>query len=114
MGTAAADSISTAQAFVDGFNKDYEVKHFKFEQQFWGTKMNLASNDDVVFSSENLSKTKKEMEDLLSDYGTVEKAEQLKADLPEVAPKDLIACLDIIIRTCIINNKILKIFISLV
>lgn len=39
-------------------------------------------------------------EDLLSDYGTVEKAEALRQSLPDVAPSDLIKCLDIIIRTC--------------
>jgi Zn-dependent oligopeptidase len=38
---------------------------------------------------------------LLSDYSTVEKAQKLKDSLPEeVAPNDLIKCLDIIIRTC--------------
>lgn len=100
MGSDASNAIATAQEFVDAFNKDYELKHFKFEEQFWGTKMALSSNDDLVFSSENLSKTKKEMEDLLSDYGTVEQAEQLKGNLPENAPKELVACLDIIIRTC--------------
>jgi hypothetical protein len=40
-------------------------------------------------------------EDLLSDYSTVETAQKLKDSLPEeITPKDLIKCLDIIIRTC--------------
>lgn len=39
-------------------------------------------------------------ENLLSDYGTIEKAEKLRESLPDVAPKDLIKCLDVIIRTC--------------
>lgn len=100
-GSEAAISIFTAQQFVDKFNSEYETKHLKFEEQFWGTKMNLSGSEELVFSAENLSKTKKEMEDLLSDYGAVEKAEQLKAGLPaDVAPKDLTDCLDIIIRTC--------------
>jgi Zn-dependent oligopeptidase len=37
---------------------------------------------------------------LLSDYSTVELAQKLRDSLPEVAPNDLIKCLDIIIRTC--------------
>jgi hypothetical protein len=49
------------QAFVDNFNESYEAKHLAFEQQFWGTKMVLADSSDLVFSAENLSKTKKEM-----------------------------------------------------
>jgi hypothetical protein len=32
-----------------------------FEQQFWGTKMALSDSEDLVFSAENLSKTKTEM-----------------------------------------------------
>jgi hypothetical protein len=61
MGSEAAKAISTAQAFVDEFNKSYEAKHFSFEQQFWGTKMALSDTSDVTFSAENLSKTKTEM-----------------------------------------------------
>jgi hypothetical protein len=96
----ATAAISTAQQFVDKFNDDYEGKHLAFEEQFWGTKMALSGSESQIFSAEILSKTKKEMEDLLSDYSTVEKAEVLKAALPDVAPKDLINCLEIIIRTC--------------
>lgn len=101
MGFDTKTTIGTAQSFVDDFNRDYEVKHLAFEEQFWGTKMDLASTNDLVFSAENLSKTKKEMEDLLSDYTTVEKAQKMKESLPEVAPKDLVDCLEIIIRTCL-------------
>mmetsp|Transcript_126730 Transcript_126730/g.354830 ORF Transcript_126730/g.354830 Transcript_126730/m.354830 type:complete len:654 (+) Transcript_126730:105-2066(+) len=100
MGSEAAKAISTAQAFVDEFNRSYESKHFSFEQQFWGTKMALSDTGELAFSAENLSKTKKEMEDLLSDYSTIEKAQELLKSLPDVAPKDLVKCLDIIIRTC--------------
>jgi hypothetical protein len=46
---------------VDKFNNSYESKHLSFEEQFWGTKMALSDSADVVFSSENLSKTKTEM-----------------------------------------------------
>lgn len=61
MGSEAAKAISTAQAFVDEFNRSYESKHFSFEQQFWGTKMALSDTGELAFSAENLSKTKKEM-----------------------------------------------------
>jgi hypothetical protein len=49
------------QAFVDKFNGSYEAKDLAFEQQFWGTKMVLSDSRELVFSAENLSKTKTEM-----------------------------------------------------
>jgi hypothetical protein len=92
--------ISDAKAFVNAFNADYESKHARFEDQFWGTKMALS---DPKFSAENLSTTKKEKEDLLSDYATLEKAKQLRKSLEGTSSSslhDLKKCLDIIIRTC--------------
>ena len=65
MGSDAANIVAEAEAFVNKFNTDYEAKHLAFENQFWGTKMALSGD----FSAEKLSKTKTEMEDLLSDYG---------------------------------------------
>jgi oligoendopeptidase F len=96
MGSDAAGIVAEAEAFVNKFNTDYEAKHLAFENQFWGTKMALSGD----FSAEKLSKTKTEMEDLLSDYSIVEKAEQYRSSLPDVASEDLKKCLDIIIRTC--------------
>lgn len=95
--------VAAAKAFVDNFNAEYETKHLAFEQQFWGTKMALSSPE---FCSENLSKTKKEKEDLLSDYTTVDKAKKLRDSLPPELftpggdTDGLVKCLDIIIRTC--------------
>lgn len=66
--------------------------------------MALASRDEVTFSSEELSRTKKEMEDLLSDPAVLNKAKQLREDLPSDAPTDLAKTLDIIIRTCTCND----------
>ena len=63
MGSDAANIVAEAEAFVNKFNTDYEAKHLAFENQFWGTKMALSGD----FSAEKLSKTKAEMEDLLSD-----------------------------------------------
>jgi hypothetical protein len=94
---AITDPVQEAKTFVDKFNADYEAKHVAFENQFWGTKMALS---DPIFSAENLSKTKKEKEDLLSDYGNVEKAQALMDALPEGSSEDLTKCLAIIVRTC--------------
>lgn len=59
--TEESKAIMAAQAFVDEFNQSYEAKHLAFEQQFWGTKMALSDKPDLVFSAENLSKTKTQM-----------------------------------------------------
>jgi Angiotensin-converting enzyme len=106
-----------AQAFVDRFNADYEAKHAAFERQFWGTKMNLASSSSssetttTTYSSELLSKTKGEMEDLLSNPENRLQAERLRQAILEQRDGkisndkkqkdlDLMKMLDIIIRTC--------------
>ena len=98
--SAVADSVATAQAFVNSFNEAYEGKHYAFEEQFWGTKMALSSREELEFSSEQLSRTKKEMEDLLSDPDILKQAKALRETLPSDAPADLVKTLDIIIRTC--------------
>lgn len=96
--------VNEAQAFVNDFNAAYEVKHQAFEAQFWGTKMALANSPAVSYSAENLSRTKKEMEDLLSDSSTRQKAESLRggivaaSELPD--DSDLMKTLSIIVRTC--------------
>jgi hypothetical protein len=95
-------TVATAQAFVDGFNADYEAKHFFFEKQFWGTKMALSNTSDTEYSAENLTKTKTEMENLLSDPAVRKQAETLREGVIDGdAPADLIKTLDIIIRTCL-------------
>ena len=97
--------VQEAQAFCDAFNADYEVKHEAFERQFWGTKMALANTDDTIYSSDHLSQTKNDMENLLSDPEIRRTAErfrdQLLASESAVAEdSDLIKTLNIIIRTC--------------
>lgn len=92
-----------AQSFVNGFNSAYEAKHEAFEAQFWGTKMALSNTDSMIYSAENLSRTKQEMEGLLSDPSTRTTAssfcEQLATeDLSESS--DLMKTLRIIVRTC--------------
>jgi oligoendopeptidase F len=104
-----------AAAFVNAFNEMYEMKHEAFEKQFWGTKMALSDTSDVTYSVENLTLTKKEMEDVLSDPSTRAQASSFRAQLlsaeqSESNPEgkdstnqnddDLLKVLDIIVRTC--------------
>ncbi|GAX18449.1 hypothetical protein FisN_2Lh103 [Fistulifera solaris] len=84
-----------AREFVDQFNADYETRHRAFEEQFWGTKMNL---QDARYSAEELTRTKTEMESLLQDKAVLEKAQQLRSQCTD--DDRLIKTLDIIIRTC--------------
>jgi hypothetical protein len=95
-----ANTVSEAKVFVDEFNTLFEKKSKAFEECFWGVKMGLS---DPKFTAETLSRTKKEKEDLLSNYSTIEKANQFKESLPGhvlSSDNDLVKCLDIIIRTC--------------
>jgi arsenate reductase-like glutaredoxin family protein len=97
---STANAVSEAKAFVDEFNVLFEEKSKAFEECFWGVKMGLS---DHKFTAENLSRSKKEKEDLLSNYSTIEKAKKLKENLPTQvlsSENDLVRCLDIIVRTC--------------
>jgi oligoendopeptidase F len=102
-GTPGA-AAAAAQAFVNRFNEDYAVKHHAFEEQFWGTKMALADRPQVQFNADNLSSTKKDMEDLLGDPHILTQARDYRAGLEADAPNDLKKTLDIIIRTCQCNE----------
>eukprot|EP00546_Thalassionema_frauenfeldii_P020522 CAMPEP_0178903644 /NCGR_PEP_ID=MMETSP0786-20121207/5267_1 /TAXON_ID=186022 /ORGANISM="Thalassionema frauenfeldii, Strain CCMP 1798" /LENGTH=629 /DNA_ID=CAMNT_0020575029 /DNA_START=38 /DNA_END=1927 /DNA_ORIENTATION=+ len=96
---------SAAQEFVNNFNDTYAKKHEAFETQFWGTKMALTSTDSTPYSTELLSQTKKEMEDLLSDPDILTKAKKIREELKEADDSsDLVKCLDVIIRTCQCNE----------
>lgn len=89
------------QDFVDGVNEQYAEKHKAFENQFWGTKMALKSTDATPYSTELLSSTKKDMEDLLADPGILESAKaHREAIVSDDASSDLVKTLDIIIKTC--------------
>lgn len=114
MAVPTTPTTAEAQAFVDAFNADYEVKHEAFEKQFWGTKMALSDNaaNGIVYSAENLSKTKQEMENLLADPQVRIKAEYFLKQLLESssssggaavdgdAESDLVKTLRTIVRTC--------------
>ena len=101
------DSIHSShfcQAFVDKVNESYCEKHEAFENQFWGTKMALASTDATPYSTELLSSTKTEMEALLADPNILQDAkahrEALGGDSSDGTTSDLIKTLAIIIKTC--------------
>ena len=117
--TMTSASISKAQAFVDNFNQSYEEKHIAFENQFWGTKMALSSTDQDSYSTELLSKTKADMEDLLSNPEVLKEArdhiEALKQTQTQSGDRnesgnhnhnleDLKKVLDVIVRTCKCNE----------
>jgi len=102
--SSSASIAQEAQAFCNAFNAEYEVKHEAFERQFWGTKMALS---DPIFTAENLSQTKQEMENLLADPSVRQKAEAFRQQLLEqqqpqddASSSDLMKTLNIIIRTC--------------
>lgn len=97
--------IAEAQSFVDNFNNSYAEKHEAFENQFWGTKMALQEGE---FSTDLLSKTKKEMEDLLSDPKILSQAKEFKQCLETSGEssknENLVSVLDVLIRTCQCNE----------
>jgi len=99
--------FSKAQTFVKDFNENYANKHEEFENQFWGTKMALASTESTPYSTELLSQTKKEMEDLLSNPQILQDAQihldaltQDNVDSREEDQQEVVTILKIIIKTC--------------
>eukprot|EP00040_Diaphanoeca_grandis_P017576 m.91899 g.91899 ORF g.91899 m.91899 type:complete len:649 (+) comp26507_c0_seq1:137-2083(+) len=76
--------LAAVEKFIAETNSGYAALHEAFEDQFWGTKMNLTgipltpesqtsepavkkAKVDSIYSTELLTKTKQEMEDFLSD-----------------------------------------------
>jgi len=69
-GSASGD----VQQFIDAVNLRYETLHRAFEEQFWGTKMNLSGD----FSASRLAQTKVELETFLrGSDGSSERAKKL-------------------------------------
>lgn len=102
MGVNNAAVSAAAEDFAQRINEEYAARHLAFEEQFWGTKMNLVSTDSKPYSSELLGKTKAEMEDLLSDPAVLEEALAHQAALADNADSDsdLVKTLGIVIKTC--------------
>ena len=106
MTTSISTTAAEAQAFVNDFNQSYEEKHVAFENQFWGTKMALSSTEDVTYSTELLSQTKADMENLLSDPKILKQARDYLDALKDEdgVNGDLKKVLDVIVRTCKCNE----------
>lgn len=56
--------VGEARGFISRINRAYEVVHKDFEDQFWGTKMNLEEGKGT-YTSEKLSSTKQVLESFL-------------------------------------------------
>jgi len=65
-----------ARSFINEVNTRYETLHRAFEEQFWGTKMALAS---PKYSIPELTRTKEEMEAFLADDSKLSKSRELLA-----------------------------------
>ncbi|KAI9337274.1 oligoendopeptidase [Obelidium mucronatum] len=65
---SGGSSDQSVSEFIDSFNLEYESKHKAFENNFWATKMNLAGN-----SSEDLARTKNELDQFLGSVENLEK-----------------------------------------
>ena len=63
-------STSDVANFIDSTNASYESLHRAFELQFWGTKMALSGKQ---YSTEELTRTKGEMEAFLADEAKLSK-----------------------------------------
>ena len=88
-------SKESAREFVDAFNEAYSARHWAFEEQFWGTKMNLK---DPKFTADALAATKQALEDLLSDTGVIAAAQRFTAE--ENADEETKQVLAILLKTC--------------
>mmetsp|Transcript_23259 Transcript_23259/g.36369 ORF Transcript_23259/g.36369 Transcript_23259/m.36369 type:complete len:664 (+) Transcript_23259:84-2075(+) len=76
-----ASTLTTdVSTFLDGINTSYEQLHREFELQFWGTKMALSGPQ---YSTEELTRTKGEMEDFLADEEKLSKTRELLKAVPE-------------------------------
>ena len=73
-------STSDVANFIDSTNASYESLHRAFELQFWGTKMALSGKQ---YSTEELTRTKGEMEAFLADEAKLSKTRELLKSVPE-------------------------------
>ncbi|KAJ3076621.1 hypothetical protein HDU98_001630 [Podochytrium sp. JEL0797] len=67
-------TVDTTTQFIETFNASYEEKHKAFEDNFWSTKMNLKG-----CSSDELTRTKNELDAFLGDASMLTKVQQLLA-----------------------------------
>jgi Zn-dependent oligopeptidase len=76
--------------FIYNFNRNYELKHKSYEDNFWATKMNLAG-----CSSHELAKTKSELDQFLGDKQMLQQVRELQssAEMTE-EQKKILACFE--------------------
>eukprot|EP00571_Detonula_confervacea_P015345 CAMPEP_0172300836 /NCGR_PEP_ID=MMETSP1058-20130122/2844_1 /TAXON_ID=83371 /ORGANISM="Detonula confervacea, Strain CCMP 353" /LENGTH=670 /DNA_ID=CAMNT_0013010751 /DNA_START=30 /DNA_END=2042 /DNA_ORIENTATION=+ len=77
---AIMSSNTDVANFIDSTNANYERLHLAFELQFWGTKMALSGPE---YSTEELTRTKGEMEAFLADESKLAKTRDLLKSVPE-------------------------------
>ena len=74
------DTMTTDVAnFIDSTNAGYEKLHLAYELQFWGTKMALSGPE---YSTDELTRTKGEMEAFLADESKLAKTRDLLGSVP--------------------------------
>eukprot|EP00814_Leptocylindrus_danicus_P016230 CAMPEP_0116021066 /NCGR_PEP_ID=MMETSP0321-20121206/10165_1 /TAXON_ID=163516 /ORGANISM="Leptocylindrus danicus var. danicus, Strain B650" /LENGTH=633 /DNA_ID=CAMNT_0003491865 /DNA_START=38 /DNA_END=1939 /DNA_ORIENTATION=+ len=97
--SSLSTTADAAQNFVNSFNVLYAEKHKAFEEQFWGTKMNLSEGE---YSTDLLASTKSDMEALLADNDMLQKAKGYLNALDECkeVDEDLAKTLGVIVRSC--------------
>eukprot|EP00429_Kryptoperidinium_foliaceum_P073990 CAMPEP_0176223456 /NCGR_PEP_ID=MMETSP0121_2-20121125/20752_1 /TAXON_ID=160619 /ORGANISM="Kryptoperidinium foliaceum, Strain CCMP 1326" /LENGTH=638 /DNA_ID=CAMNT_0017562687 /DNA_START=71 /DNA_END=1987 /DNA_ORIENTATION=- len=91
-------AVAEAQQFLDAANGEYERVHLAFEEQFWGTKMNLKEGTGE-FTAEKLSQTKRKMEAFLEDEGKLKKTEELLQKCAASASDEQLRALTLLKRT---------------
>lgn len=64
-------SAATIGQFIENFNRNYELKHKTYEDNFWATKMNLAG-----CSSASLASSKSELDTFLGDKAALAKVRE--------------------------------------
>ncbi|KAI9353858.1 oligoendopeptidase [Obelidium mucronatum] len=67
-------TLDATSQFIEQFNASYEQKHKAFEDNFWSTKMNLKG-----CSSDELTRTKNELDAFLGDETLLARVQQLLA-----------------------------------
>ena len=100
-------SASDVANFIDSTNASYESLHRAFELQFWGTKMALSGKQ---YSTEELTRTKGEMEAFLADEAKLSKTRELLKSVPDdsVEAKTLkVSCSFYMCVICMCDTRIL-------
>jgi len=77
--TMSGSSLADVTNFIDSINVSYESLHLSYERQFWGTKMSLSGID---YSTDELTRTKGEMEAFLADESKLAQTRDFLKSVP--------------------------------